>query len=220
MALRSFENRLEKLVEGFFARTFKAGLQPVEIGRRAVREMRAGRTLDVRGNSAVPNHFLVRLSAEDLKRFEPVQEGLRRELQSAIRESAAEDRFGFLGRVVVDFESHEHIGLGTTEIVAVFDESVGVEVALAVLELPDGTEFPLTKSVAKLGRHPDSSIVLSDPNASRHHAEIQPDGEGFTLVDLGSTNGSKVNGELVSRYRLADRDEISFGAINLIFRVA
>ncbi len=220
MTLRSFENRLERLVEGFFARTFKAGLQPVELGRRAIREMRAGRTLDVRGQSVVPNHYLVRLAAEDYQRFEPVQEGLRRELQSAIRESAQEDRFGFLGRVVVDFETHEHIGLGTSEIVAAFDETVGAEIALAVLELPDGSEFPLTSSVAKLGRHPDSSIVLSDPNASRHHAEIQPDGDGFTLVDLGSTNGSRVNGEAVSRYQLADRDEISVGAINLIFRVA
>lgn len=182
--------------------------------------MRAGRTLDVRGESVVPNHYLIRLAAEDFERFEPVQEGLRRELQSAIRESAQEQRFGFLGRVVVDFEIHEHIGLGTSEIVAAFDESVGVEVALALLELPDGSEFPLTSSVAKLGRHPDSSIVLSDPNASRHHAEIQPDGDGFTIVDLGSTNGSRVNGEPISRYRLTDRDEISVGAINLIFRVA
>lgn len=220
MALRSFENRLERLVEGFFARTFKAGLQPVEIGRRAVREMRAGRTLDVRGNAVVPNHFVVRLSQEDFERFEPVQDGLKRELQSAIRESAEDDRFGFLGRVIVDFETHEHVGIGTSEIVAGFDESVGAERSTAILELPDGSEFPLSFSVAKLGRHPDSTIVLSDPNASRHHAEIQPDGDGFTLVDLGSTNGSRVNGQPVSRHRLGDRDEISFGSINLIFRLA
>ena len=220
MALQSFENRLERLVEGFFARTFKAGLQPVEIGRRAVREMRAGRTLDIRGNTVVPNHYTVRLSAEDFERLEPVQEGLKRELQAAVRESAQEDRFGFLGRVVVDFETHEHIQLGTSEIKAAFDEVVGVEVSTAVLELPDGSDYPLTGSVAKLGRHPDSTIVLSDPNASRHHAEIQPDGDGYTLVDLGSTNGSRVNGEKVHRQHLGDRDEISFGSINLIYRLA
>jgi hypothetical protein len=182
--------------------------------------MRAGRTLDVRGNTVVPNHYTVGLSSEDFERFEPVQEGLKRELQAAVRESAQEDHFGFLGRVVVDFETHEHIHLGTTEITAVFDEVVGVEASTAVLELPDGSEFPLTGSVAKLGRHPDSTIVLSDPNASRHHAEIQPDGDGYTLVDLGSTNGSKVNGEKVERRQLGDRDEISFGAINLIYRLA
>lgn len=207
-------------MEGFFARTFKAGLQPVELGRRAVRTMRDGRTLDVRGQSVVPNHFHISLAAEDYLRFAPVQEGLKRELQAALRESATDDGFGFLGRVVVEFHENQDITIGTSQITAAFDESVGAETPTAILELPDGSEFPLTGAVAKLGRHPDSTIVLSDPNASRHHAEIQPDGDGYILVDLGSTNGSQINGRKVTRHRLVDLDEISVGSISLIFRLA
>ena len=58
MGLQRFERRLERLVEGTFSKAFRSGLQPVEIGRRLVREMDAGRTLGVRG-TVVPNHFTV-----------------------------------------------------------------------------------------------------------------------------------------------------------------
>ena len=58
MGLQRFERRLERLVEGGFGKAFRSGLQPVEIGRRLVRELDAGRTLGVRG-TVVPNHFVV-----------------------------------------------------------------------------------------------------------------------------------------------------------------
>ena len=87
MGLQRFERRLERLVEGAFTKAFRSGLQPVEIGRRLVRELDAGRTVGVRGMVA-PNRFSVWLSAEDAERFAGFMDALQRELQDAVREHA------------------------------------------------------------------------------------------------------------------------------------
>jgi pSer/pThr/pTyr-binding forkhead associated (FHA) protein len=71
-----------------------------------------------------------------------------------------------------------------------------------------------------VGRKPESNIVLADPNVSRNHAEIRPSSEGFVLVDLGSTNGSKVNGVRVDQRLLEDGDEISFGNTHMRFEAS
>ncbi len=71
------------MVEGAFARAFKSGLRPVELGRRLVREMDDNRSIGVRGGTVVPNHFTVSLSDEDLQQFKDVQESLCRELSDA-----------------------------------------------------------------------------------------------------------------------------------------
>ena len=76
MGIRGFERRLERLVEGAFARAFKSGLRPVELGRRLVREMDDNRSVGVRGGTVVPNAFTVALSASDLEQFEGVQDSL------------------------------------------------------------------------------------------------------------------------------------------------
>ena len=68
MGLQRFERRLERLVEGAFTKAFRSGLQPVEIGRRLVRELDAGRTLGVRGTVA-PNRFSCGSRPEDAERF-------------------------------------------------------------------------------------------------------------------------------------------------------
>ena len=59
MGIRGFERRLERMVEGAFARAFKSGLRPVELGRRLVREMDDNRSVGVRGGTVVPNSFTV-----------------------------------------------------------------------------------------------------------------------------------------------------------------
>ncbi len=76
MGLQRFERRLERLVEGAFGKAFRSGLQPVEIGRRVIREMDAGRTLGVRG-TMVPNQITVSLSHEDLERFAGFRDSAR-----------------------------------------------------------------------------------------------------------------------------------------------
>src|SRR5205814_9964407 len=109
MGLQQFERRLERLVEGAFAKAFKGGLQPAELGRRLTREMDANRTLGVRGTIA-PNHFVFELSSSDFQRFSAFEEALRRELGDAARQHARDERYEFLGPVEVLIEEDKSIG--------------------------------------------------------------------------------------------------------------
>ena len=88
------------------------------------------------------------------------------------------------------------------------------------LILPNGDRFPLTDSIITVGRHPDSNLVLADPNVSRHHAEIRPKGDRFAVVDLGSTNGTRVNGVRVDSQILNEGDEIAFGNTRMHFEAS
>ncbi len=70
-----------------------------------------------------------------------------------------------------------------------------------------------------IGRHPDSAIVINDPDISRRHCVIEKSGEGFCIHDLGSRNGTKVNGRRVQRQTLSDGDVIQIGSTKLRFHV-
>ena len=62
-----------------------------------------------------------------------------------------------------------------------------------------------------IGRHPPSQIVVDSPRLSRQHCRVSPGGEGFVIEDLGSTNGTFVNGEKISRSRITEGDRILVG---------
>ncbi len=78
-----------------------------------------------------------------------------------------------------------------------------------------GTRVPLTKRVSTMGRSRDCDVVVPDPNASRTHAEIRHIGLDYFLVDMGSTNGTEVNGQVVKRHALADGDRIVVGTTEI-----
>src|SRR5947208_16080217 len=96
MGLQQFERRLERLVEGVFARAFKSGLQPVELGRRLTREMDANRTLGVRGTIA-PNHFTFELAPSDFERFKTFEAALKRELADAAVQHGSDEGYAVVG---------------------------------------------------------------------------------------------------------------------------
>ena len=219
MGIRGFERRLERAVEGAFARAFKSGLRPVELGRRLVREMDDNRSVGVRGGTVVPNHFTVTLSAEDLEQFEGVQDSLCRELADAAREHARDEGYAFMGPVEVEMSADEKLHTGAFQILGRMLEGAGGSGAGSVV-LPSGDRFSLTETVITIGRHPDSNMVLADPNVSRNHAEIRPQGDRFVVVDLGSTNGSRVNGVRVDTQVLEDGDELTFGNTRMRFEAS
>lgn len=81
----------------------------------------------------------------------------------------------------------------------------------------DGTRHELTGEKAVLGRSRDCEVRLDDLNVSRKHAEVREDGDGYLLVDLGSTNGTFLNGSRVGRSRLQDGDTITLGSTEVVF---
>jgi hypothetical protein len=78
----------------------------------------------------------------------------------------------------------------------------------------------LNKRVSTLGRSRDCDVVVPDPNASRVHAEIRHIGLDYYLVDMGSTNGTEVNGQVVKRHALADGDTIVMGTTEIHVELA
>jgi hypothetical protein len=79
-----------------------------------------------------------------------------------------------------------------------------------------GRRVRLTRRTSTLGRSRDCDIPLSDPNASRQHAEIRHIGLDYFLVDQNSTNGTYVNGQRIRRHALADGDRITIGTTEMI----
>jgi hypothetical protein len=82
-----------------------------------------------------------------------------------------------------------------------------------------GKRIVLSGHVVTLGRSRECDAVVDDPNVSRRHAELRPDGEEWAIHDLGSTNGIKVNGQRVSDARLAHGDRLTLGVTDLTFEL-
>jgi hypothetical protein len=264
MGLQQFERRLERLVEGVFARAFRSGLQPVEIGRRLTREMDLRRQVAPRGILA-PNDFTVSLSAEDRARFAQIEDELVRELISVARDHAQAEGYTFVGPVDVHIETDHDLSPGVVlvsgemaseaEAWARPDQQAGAADRGAPvaarqgapvagnrgpaagsrppvpppppararrgsnLVLPDGRRLVLGARTLVVGRLPECDLVLSDPNVSRRHAEFRPTGNGrYEVADLGSTNGTRVNGVAVREPQLLhDGDGITVGGSTLRF---
>lgn len=83
---------------------------------------------------------------------------------------------------------------------------------------PAGDAFPLTQPVTVVGRGADSDLRINDPGVSRRHCEFRKSPEGVVLSDLGSTNGTTVNGRQVSRTVLHGGERITVGGTTLVFQ--
>jgi FHA domain-containing protein len=219
MVIRGFERRLERMVEGAFARAFRSSIRPVELARRLAREMDDRVSVGVRGTPVVPNFFTVYLSPTDYGEFGEVQDAMRRELCDAVRDHARDERYGFMGPVDVELVVDERLGIGRFEVEGRFREGAGGAGAGSLI-LPTGDRFTLSEHPITVGRRPECNIVLADPNVSRNHAEIRPHGDSFLVIDLGSTNGTKINGVRIDQHILRDGDKISFGNTHMVFEAS
>ncbi|HEX3032548.1 MAG TPA: FHA domain-containing protein, partial [Bacillota bacterium] len=82
-----------------------------------------------------------------------------------------------------------------------------------------GMKFPLIKDVSTIGRKEGNDICLQDPNISRVHARIEQVEQDFTLIDMGSTNGTYINGKRVVKALVKPGDNIKLGKTELRFQV-
>lgn len=247
---QSFERRLEQFVEGFFARTFRSGLQPVELGRKLAREM--GRTKTVTSTGVVvANHFTVALSVADSERFNHFADKLREELGAGLTGECQREGWQTLAPVVVEFQTDPALRIGRFVIESRIVEGAQPPAAPAYAPAPaqpqaqppaapaaapaptpgavttanprligqDGVIHALSGDVFRIGRLQDCQARFDDPNVSRHHAELRMSGGAYSVVDLGSTNGTLVNGvRIAGETRLNDGDTVSVGNNSLTFR--
>jgi catechol 2,3-dioxygenase-like lactoylglutathione lyase family enzyme len=215
MGLQQFEERLERLVEGTLAKPFRNNLQPVEIGRKLTREMDLHRRVGVHGLIA-PNVFTVTLASADVDRFSNFIDALSRELADAAREHARLEDYAFVGPVDVQIYEGTRLRAGRFAITAEVVEGED-HVDFAELVRPDGIRVTIGSEPVVIGRLPECTVVLGDPNVSRRHAEVRHTPDGVVVTDLGSTNGTRVNGVAVREQYLASGDEITVGSTTLVF---
>jgi hypothetical protein len=218
MGLQQFEERLERLVEGTLAKPFRSNLQPVEIGRRLTREMDLHRRVGVRGLIA-PNVFAVTLSPTDVSRFANFIDALSRELSDAAREHARIESYSFVGPVEVEIFEGSSLRPGRFTVTAEVREGENGGV-LAELVLPDGRRVSMGAEPLVIGRLPECDVVLADSNVSRRHAELRRKDDGVFVIDLGSTNGTRVNGTRVREQLLHNGDEVTVGSTRLTFEMS
>jgi hypothetical protein len=218
MGLQQFEERLERLVEGTLVKPFRSNLQPIEIGRRLTREMDLHRRVGVHGLIA-PNAFTVTLAPADVDRFANFVDALSRELADAAREHARAEGYSFVGPVDVQIYEGTRLRAGRFTITAeVVEGDEGV--SFAELVLPEGGRVTVGADPVVIGRLPECTVVLGDPNVSRRHAEIRHVGDAVVVTDLGSTNGTKVNGVPVREQHLASGDKITVGSTTLVLELS
>ena len=187
------ENACARVVEDAFARVFPSALDPAQIARRLVSTAQA----------ASSDLYLVRVHPVDYARLAPDRDFLEGRWSAMLREALPPGRAD-AARVVLDEDPD--VVSGSLAIEAVVDERVQ---ALA-LERPDGTRVALADGLT-LGRSDENAVQVRDARVSRKHARIIADGSGWTVEDLGSSNGTFVDGAQVRRSRLDRGQTLTVG---------
>jgi hypothetical protein len=247
--LQRFEKRLEGLVEGAFAKVFKGVVHPVEILNAMQREAEAHKAILAGGRTLVPNRYVIDLSPYDHSRLAPYAAALAQELAQSQAEFIGEQAWTVYGDVIVEIERGEGLDTGMFRVTAeVFSgepapppQPEHAPPVYPPYEQPghpggpppmgmgghrnarlvsgDGRTYPLAIGSTVIGRGDQATLRLPDVGISRRHARIDYDGTQVVLTDLGSTNGSMVNGQRVSAVALNPGDMIQIGTTTLTFRV-
>ena len=240
--LRNLEEKIAGLVEGTFGRVFRSEVRPVELARKLAKEMDEHRTVSV-SRTYVPNEYAIWLSPEDRERYEGVEHEVIDELSAYLLEHARRERLALISRPVITFKTDESLSLGEFGIQArtvkaagedrveqadhgntmVYSTAARVQKPLQrehavrrgrAFVVAEGKRVPVQGSAAVIGRSRECDVVLADTNISRRHAEIRAAGAGWTVDDLGSTNGVRVNGRPVhGPTPVAAGDRIELGTV-------
>jgi len=229
MGLQRFEKRLERAVEGAFARAFRSQVRPVELGRRLAREMDLAVDVGVRGERVAPNAFAVHLSPTDVEKLADYAEQLAAELADAAEEHAGDEGYVLRGPAEVDLVEDPRQRAGQFQVLARVKPGPRTPVSIrtaptAWLVRPDGSKVPVVDGdPVTIGRLPECEVALSDPNVSRRHAEVRLIDGKASVVDLGSLNGTRVNGRGVppgaDGLPLLPDDEVWVGTARMRFVV-
>ena len=223
--LQRFERRLEGMVTGAFTKAFKAEVQPVEIAAALQRELDNNAQIVTRERSLVPNDFVIELGPHDHERLAPYESTLTAELLELVREHADLQHYAFTGPVSVAFEKHDDLGTGQFRVRSTLRAGVdsgstnrqtdATERGAAAYLTINGTQHPVVPPGLVLGRGSECDVRIDDPGISRRHAEIRVHGTGpdaqILVVDLGSTNGTFVDGVRAAQAPLSDGSRIVLG---------
>jgi hypothetical protein len=214
--LESFEKGLERIVTGAFSKTFKSELQPIEIGAAIKGEMDSKASIVSRDRIIAPNAYTVYLSSADFKRMQSLGESLLFELNDQATRHAQRQKFQFGAGLLINVAEDGSLSVGQ---VRVTSNTADVQVEWTPsLEVGD-QRYMLTKSRTVVGRDESADIQVNDNGLSRAHFEVLWDGSKGGVRDLGSTNGTKINGRAITEVGIAADTVINAGHSEFVFRV-
>jgi hypothetical protein len=231
------ERFIERLVERPSARLFRTRLQPIQVLRRIERAMEGGRGAEGQ-RDLVPDAFRVRLHPQDLAAL-PAPEETAAELASGALTFARSHRYALRGRPSVTLQPDPTLRLGEVDVDPAVSPAAAVNVGdelaesgtrvfeVPVVDAPDAVievrepgrsarRVILSGAPMRIGRAPECELVLKDSRVSRRHARLQARGGVLVLTDLGSTNGTRVNGHRVTEVVLGAGDRIQVGETSIV----
>jgi hypothetical protein len=231
-----FEERIQALIEGGFARLFAGRLQPREVALRLARAMEDEADLDDAGTLAAPNRYIVCLHPDDHAALLAAQPDLAVSLIDHLIQLARESdlRLDMPPEVVLLPEptvaphnvtvraEHAEVGRQTTQMMMVTPPDASAEGEPAKLPVAslvvDGSRYvPLTQTVINIGRRRDNTLVLDDRRVSRQHCQLRFRFGEFVLYDLGSRGGTFVNNARVTECVLRPGDVISLAGVMMVY---
>lgn len=277
--LQEFERRLEGAVEGFFARAFRSGIQPIELAKAVQRYAEDHQHVTADG-VVVPNVYRLTVGPKDHDRLEGFGASLPRELAEVLVSTAAErgwilrgpakarivvddavklGRFRITGRIeVVEGPSAASgasrasapspagratspapegaaprqlgpqeqpypaaappvtpaasaaTGFDHTQVVAAAP-GAGLHLVVRRAQASNGASVPVQGSRLTAGRLERCDLTIQDSTVSREHAAFVRRGDRWWVVDLGSTNGTRVNGRRAAEHPLEPGDQVELG---------
>jgi hypothetical protein len=248
--LRNLESKLAGLVEGTFSRAFKSEVRPVEIARKLAREMEQHKVASLSRTYAPNEYvvWLSPKDREQFEGYESelrrelsgyLLEHARRERIALLTRPTVNfetddalrlGEFGIQARLVrsAEADAAEEPSQGDHGHTMVYSTSDRLSEPLrepdprrrsARLRV-DGRTSVVGSEGAVLGRSREADIQVDDQNVSRKHAELRPSGASWTVRDLGSTNGVKVNGRRIQGAQsLRSGDTITLGTSDIVFEL-
>lgn len=215
--LDSFEKGLERAVNSAFAKTFRSSIQPVEIASALRRELDTRAAVVSRDRILAPNQLEVRLAPNDLQSMQALGAALSDELYSLVQQHAKRQGYSFAGPLTISLVVDDALADGTLHVASKTEKQAQVS-WVPVLDI-DGTRHTITKSRTVIGRGSDADITVADPGTSRKHIEVLWDGERAMVRDLGSTNGSLLDGQRFTEAALSPEQTVLIGRTSIVFRV-
>jgi hypothetical protein len=225
--LNKFERRVDRLVNGAFAKAFATEVQPVEIAAALQREVDDKAVIIGAGRTVVPNVFKVELSTADFERLNAFAYALNLEMAGFIREHITEQRYTTLGGIEVSLGLDSKLNTGIFRVTAIAKDNAGVENPDPTSDLTrggaphvvvDGYVHALTLQRTVIGRGTECDIQIQSNGVSRKHCEIQMT-TPIVLRDLGSTNGTWVKGQRITELELLSDVDITLGDSVIQFRI-
>jgi len=227
--LQKFEQKLEAMISGAFARAFRSAVQPVEIAAALQRECDNNAQILSRQRRMAPNDFHVELAQTDLERLAPYDTALADELANQVKDHAEQQSYVFPGPVSIGFESADDLTTGRFRVrsraqakVTGNASNTQVRRARALLEV-NGTRHPLHPPGVVVGRGTEADLRINDPGVSRRHIEFEVSQEAgalrLSVRDLGSTNGMLVDGHRVSHTGVRDGTTVKIGNTTMTVKV-